>query len=402
MSEKCNVDYLSFNPECPSSSVFEVKNRLKSGDFKFTYLDNNGTHPVLDEVIEEVLKSFKLVGNPSSNNQAGRYIRSLLESYREEIRDLLELPPGFKIIFTSCGSETNNMILKGINIKNKKIVISEGEHKSILVPADFLEKIGCRVVRVQLSTNGYVDENKLLDCVDSDTILVSIMLANNETGVITPGSIFEKIRKKNRDVIIHSDCSQVISKMNFSLLNTPIDIMTFTGHKFGGPIGIGLLCIKDIDIIEPLIHGGNQELKKRAGTYNFPLIAGFKKALELSKKFDHDKVSDIRNKMEKELKGINCKINGEKSDRLFNTSSIQFLGNQSEKLLMHLSYFGIQVSSGSACASFSNKPSHVLKSMGLTDEEANSTIRVSLNRFSNENEINFFIEKIKEYPGLCL
>ena len=407
--QSCTSDYAAYNPLCPSPKSEEQERIMNKKFDQFIYLDNNATAPVLKSVKEKINGVAEMVGNGSSDHEAGVKVRAYIEQARVNIANVLSVDPE-SLLFTASGSESNNTIIKGFALKHLNngsaattIITTPYEHKSILKSLEYLaDKLDYEIKYLPLDKNGVVDVDYVRSWLTSSTkyehdiALVSIMAANNETGVLNPvDKIMGWFKDLDEDIFTHTDACQLLGKeAMISLAN--IDAATFTAHKFGGPIGVSAMYLKDKESIDPLIHGGNQEFKMRAGTYNAPLIFGMSAAvLEIN----YDNIQDMLKKreyLESELKkNFNCKINGAGTLRLVNTTSVTFETKiLAEKMVQKLSDIGIFVSTSSACNSREKKPSYVLKAMGLTDEEAYRTLRISSSPLTTYGQLNIFLAEL--------
>jgi cysteine desulfurase len=364
------------------------------------YFDNCATTRVDDKVLEVMLPYFKeFYGNASSIYKLGQISKYKIEEARENISNILGCNPD-EIYFTSGGSESNNLALKGImeanKDKGKHLITSVIEHPSILNTCKYLESIGYDVTYINVDSNGIIDLEELKNSIRKDTVLVSIMSANNEIGTIEPIEEISKICKEN-NIILHTDAVQAIGNIKINL--SDIDSLSLSSHKFYGPKGIGILYVKKGTLFNPIINGGHQEQNKRAGTENVPYIIGMSYALELiySNLDEKNKyVSDLRDYFEKEIKKvIPCVIiNGK--NRLPGVSNITIPDIENDTLIIALDMRGIAISAGSACTSGSIETSHVLKSIGLSDKESKSTIRISFGKYNTKEEIDYLVSSIKE------
>ncbi len=367
------------------------------------YLDNNATTMVAPEVIE-VMHPFwtELYGNPSSIHNFGGQVGSHITNARTQVAAVLGADPS-EIVFTSGGSESNNMAIRGtlesMAGRKRHIVTSRVEHPAVRGVFQHLANNGYRVTEIGVDREGALDLDELEKAVGPETALVSIMWANNETGVIFP---IERIAQicHNRGVVFHTDAVQAAGKISIDLKKIPIDLLSISGHKLHAPKGVGALFVRKATKMVPLIIGGHQENGRRAGTENIASIVGLGKAAELAKAgvdAENKQVRALRDRLEKGLLG-QCKdalLNGK--DRLPNTLNISFKYIEGESILLMLDELNIAASSGSACASGSLEPSHVLRAMGVPFTAAHGSIRFSLSRFNTEEEIDFVIEKM---PGI--
>lgn len=357
---------------------------------EITYLDYNATAPVKPEVVEEVTRVLKEGGNPSSVHSRGRKAKSILEKSRTNIALMLNARPQM-IVFTSGGTEANNIALKSLDIDH--IIISAVEHDSIMQIA---ENQNVSIDICPVDDNGLVIKSALEGLLSEKQgkTLVSIMLANNETGVIQDiARLSELVHDKG--ALIHTDAIQAFGKIPLDFKALGVDMMSLSAHKIGGPQGVGALVAHESLKIKPLISGGGQEVGRRSGTENLAGIAGFAKAVELVPQSlqKADFLSQERERMEQKISQFSNEtcIFGQKSPRLPNTSTILMPDVLSETQVMAFDLEGICVSSGSACSSGKVKPSHVISAMGGSEKDARSTVRVSLGWNSTADEVDHFI-----------
>ena len=321
------------------------------------------------------------------------------------IKDFVNAKDEKEIIFTSCGSESANTAIRGVlnyNKAKKHIITTKVEHPCVLNLYQTLEKQGYKVDYIGVNSNGDIDLEQLEAAINSDTALVSVMWANNETGVIFPiQKISEIIKSKNPETKFFVDAVQVAGKIPMDVQAMGIDLLGISGHKFHAPKGVGALYVNSKTLITPLIVGGHQERGKRAGTENVPYIVGMAKAAELATdglKYELTEVKRLRDKLETNiLKNIyNSRLNTGVSNRVPNTSNIGFEYVEGELILLHMSDLGICASSGSACTSGSLEPSHVLRAMNVPFTAIHGSIRFSLSRFTTEKEIDYVCEKLPQ------
>lgn len=370
------------------------------------YLDNNATTKVDEDVLESMLPYLKdEYANPSSMYEFSTKSSNAIDSARNSIKDFLGASSEKEIVFTSCGSESSNTAIKGAvsyNKNKKHIITTKVEHPCVLNTYKMLEKQGYKVDYIGVNSNGELDVEELKSKITPDTALVSVMWANNETGVIFPvEEIGDIIKSKNPDTLFFVDAVQAAGKFNMNVKDTKIDMLGISGHKFHAPKGIGALYVKSNVVLPPLINGGHQERGYRAGTENVPYIVGMGKAAELaidSLKYELTEVKRLRDKLETGiLKNIfNARLNTSISNRVPNTTNIGFEYIEGELILLHLSDIGICASSGSACTSGSLEPSHVLRAMGTPFTSLHGSIRFSLSRYTTEKEIDFVLENIEK------
>ena len=368
------------------------------------YLDNNATTMTAPEVVDAMLPYFSnKYGNPSSIYDMAHSANDAVKKSREIIAGFLGAADSKEIIFTSCGSESANMAIKGaLDVKkNKKhIITTRVEHPCVLNLYKDLEKRGYRVTWVDVDSNGDLDISRLLEAVCEDTALVSVMMANNETGVIYPvDKISEAVKMKNPETKVFVDAVQAAGKVPINVKDTKIDMLGISGHKFHAPKGVGALYIRTGTMISPLIVGGHQERGKRAGTENVPYIAAMARAAQLAKEALEDentRVKALRDKLEKGiLSNIkNAVLNSKSKNRVPNTTNIGFQYIEGELILLHMNDEGICASSGSACTSGSLEPSHVLRAQGVPFTSLHGSIRFSLSRYTTEQDIDYTLEKL--------
>ncbi len=375
---------------------------------KKVYLDYNATTPIDPRVLEAMIPYMREgFGNPSSIHSYGRAGKAALDNSREEIAELLGARPK-EVVFTSCGSESNNFAIKGITFglreKGNHLITTQVEHSSVLETFGFLESEGFRVSYLGVDKYGFINLDELREKITDDTILVSVMFANNETGVIMPVKEISEIAKE-KGVLFHTDAVQAVGKIDINLKNLPFDLLSLSGHKLYGPKGVGALFIRTgVETrhgvsLKPLIHGGGQERGKRSGTENVAGIAGLGKACEIVKEEVRSQGSEVRIRdLRDELhEGIferinGVMLNGHPERRLSNTLNLSFEGAEGESLVMNLDLEGVAVSTGSACSEGNVEPSHVLLAMGLSKEQSVSSLRFSLGRFTEKEDIDRVLE----------
>jgi cysteine desulfurase len=366
------------------------------------YLDNNATTKVAPEVIEVMLPYLsEYYGNPSSMHSFGGNVGAKIKAARQHVANLIGAFPD-EIIFTSCGTESDGTAIRAAiesNPTRKQIVTSRVEHPAIKNLYETLSKQGYHVTFVPVDNEGRLDLDYLYKSLNDDTAIVSLMWANNETGVIFP---VEEISRevKDRGIIFHTDAVQAAGKIPIDVKATGVDMLSLSGHKFHAPKGIGVLYIRRGTKFSPYMIGGHQEKGRRGGTENVASIVALGKAAELAKQHLEENsyacVSELRDKLETTLleRVTNSMVNGETKNRLPNTSSIAFEYVEGEAILLMMNEHGICASSGSACTSGSLEPSHVLRAMGVPFTAAHGSIRYSLSRYTTAAEIDFVIEKM--------
>ena len=371
------------------------------------YLDNNATTKVDEEVVKAMIPYFsEHYGNPFSLHLFGNETGLAVTQARQTIADILKAKPN-EIIFTASGSEADNLAIRGIakayKHRGKHIITSTIEHPAVKNTFMDLIEDGFEVTMVPVDENGVIIVEEFKKALREDTILVSIMHANNEVGSFQPVEEIAKITKE-RKIILHVDAVQTMGKVEIYPEKMGIDLLSFSGHKFHAPKGIAVLYKRDGVRLARIITGGNQEGKRRPGTSNVPYIVGLAKALEMAvanMKEEWNREETLRNYFEDEIsKRIpEIKINGKGARRLPGTSSITFKYLEGESMLLNLSLKGIAVSSGSACSSDSLQPSHVLLAMGIPAEYAHGTLRFSLSKYTTKEEIDYTIEALVEIIG---
>ncbi len=365
------------------------------------YADNNATTRVAPEVVEEMLPYFsELYGNPSSMHYFGGQVEKKVIEAREKVASLLNCDPS-EIIFTSCGTESDSTSIQGTleSYPDKKhIVTTRVEHPAVLNLCRHLSKNGYKLTELAVDKKGNLDLNELENAIADNTAIVSIMCANNETGVIFPIKEIGEI-VKSKGAVFHCDAVQATGKIPLDMSKSTIDLLALSGHKLHAPKGIGALYIRKGTKLTPFIIGGHQEKGRRAGTENVPYIIGLGKASELALKHIEDentRIKALRDRLEKELLGrcTNSRTNGDTEHRLPNTTNISFEFVEGEAILLMLSEKGIAASSGSACTSGSLEPSHVLRAMGIPFTFVHGSLRLSLSRYNNEEDIDYIIEHL--------
>lgn len=368
---------------------------------KVIYMDNNATTRVAPEVLEEMLPYFsEFYGNPSSMHTFGGMVEQKIVEARERLARLLGASPE-EIIFTSCGTESDNTAIRAAilsNLDKKHIVTSRVEHPAIKNLFEYLAKNGYRVTFVPVDRKGLLDLDYLYKNLSEDTAIVSLMWANNESGVIFPVEEIGKVLKE-KGIVFHTDAVQAVGKIPIDLKNVNVDMLSLSGHKLHGPKGIGALYVRKGTKFSPFLIGGHQEKGRRGGTENAASIIGLGKASELAARNisgENIRVKKLRDKLETEILNriSNAIINGDREHRLPNTTSIAFEFVEGESILLMMDEYGICASSGSACTSGSLEPSHVLRAMGVPFTAAHGSVRFSLSIYNTEEEVDFIIEKL--------
>jgi len=368
---------------------------------KTVYVDNNATTKVAPEVLETMLPYFsEYYGNPSSMHFFGGQVQKKINEARERVADFLGAEPS-EVVFTSCGTESDNAAILGTldsYPEKRHFITTRVEHPAVGNVSTYLARKGYRVTELTVDREGRLDLDELKESIMEETVLVSIMYANNETGVIFP---IEEIGEivKTKGIPFHTDAVQAAGKIPLNMKKSKIDMLSTSGHKLHAPKGIGVLYIQKGTKFSPFLIGGHQEKGRRGGTENVPYIIGLGKACELAKKHldeENTRVKALRDYLEAKLleKIPNTLINGDRVHRLPNTVSVSFEYVEGESILLLLSDLGICASSGSACTSGSLEPSHVLRAMGVPFTAAHGSIRFSLSIYNTKEEMDYIIEHL--------
>jgi cysteine desulfurase len=369
------------------------------------YLDNNATTRVAPEVLDAMQPYLSDVfGNPSSAHAFGREMKRAIEQSREHVANLIGAADASEIVFTSCGSESDNWAIRGVlatQPQKKHIVTTQVEHEAVRNLCRLLENEGYEVTWLAVDRNGELDLDELRAALRPDTALVSVMLANNETGVLFPMEEIGRIVRKKSQAVFHVDGVQAVGKIPVDLKNTAVDLFALSGHKLHAPQGVGALYIRKGISLSPLIIGGAQEQGRRAGTSAVPNIVGLGAACRLAHEDNnHERVDKLRNRLEDEiLKSIpNARLNGspDRSKRVPNTSNISFEYVDGQSILMHLDQAGICVSTGSACHSTTQESSPTLRAMNVPYTAAQGSIRFSLGRYNTDADIDTTLQVLPE------
>jgi cysteine desulfurase len=367
------------------------------------YVDNNATTAVAPEVTESMLPFFnEYWGNPSSMHTFGGGVKKHIDKAREQVAALIGAEHPNEIIFTSCGSESDNMAIRGAVDAmggHPHIITTRVEHAAVLGPCHYLEDKGYRLSTLDVDEKGHVNMEQMHEfSVSGKKTLASIMWANNETGVIFPVAEIGAVIKEG-GAVFHTDAVQIVGKLPVSVRELPIDLLSISGHKLHAPKGVGALYVRRGTKITPQIMGGHQERGRRAGTENVPYIVGLGKACELAMQRmpqDAEYERKLRDRMEEGILAT-CKgahVNGDRENRLPNTTNISFEYVEGEAILLMLDDVGICASTGSACASGSLEPSHVLRAMEVPRSMLHGSIRLSLSRYSTEEDVDYVLEQM--------
>lgn len=367
------------------------------------YLDNNATTKVSPEVIDAMTPFFEdLWANPSSMHTFGGQVGKHVNRAREQVAALINADPS-EVFFTSCGTESDNMAIRGAveaysGPSPAHIVTSRVEHPAVLGPCRYLESRGYRLSEIGVDGAGRLDIDELRKALANRTAITSIMWANNETGVIFPiDQIVEMVHGAGS--VFHTDAVQVVGKIPIDVKRTPVDMLSISGHKLHAPKGVGIIYIRKGTKVNPLLLGGHQEHGKRAGTENVPYIVGLGKACELAMAAmdeENTRVRAMRDRLEEGLLRTcaSARVNGDRVNRLPNTTNISFEYIEGEAILLMMDQFGICASSGSACTSGSLEPSHVMRAMGVPFTAAHGSIRFSFSRYNTDADVDIVLEKL--------
>ena len=368
------------------------------------YLDNSATTKLDKEVLKEMLPYLQEnYGNPSSAYRIGGENKAIIEDARKQVAKVLNANTE-EIYFTSGGSESDNMALKGVAFANqdkgRHIITSKIEHPAVLDTCKELERHGFEITYINVDKNGIVDLKQLETSIREDTILISIMFANNEIGTIEPIKNIGRIAKQY-NILFHTDSVQAIGNIKIDVKELGIDLLSLSAHKFYGPKGIGALYVRDGINFRKYLNGGHQERNKRAGTENVAGIVGLGKAITLAYNNFEDKnkyLYNLRTYLINEIKNNipDIRINGDIEKRLQGNINISVNGVEADNILTELDKRGIFISTGSACTTGSIESSHVLKAIGLSDTEAHSSIRISLGKYNTKDELKHFSKELKE------
>ena len=371
------------------------------------YMDYGASTPVDKEVIEEMMPYFdKFYGNPSSIHSFGREAFDAVEESRKKVADIICANED-EMVFTSGGTESDNLAIKGIAFRNKKkrgskgthIITSAIEHPGVLTTCKYMEKIGFNVKYLPVDKHGLIDIGELEDAISKDTFLITIMFANNEIGTIEPMEKIGKIAKEH-DVIFHTDAVQAVGKVPIDVNKLNIDLLALSSHKIYGPKGAGALYVKNGVKLQTIAHGGGHEKGLRSSTYNTPGVVGLGKACELGKiriKKDMAHLKNLRDMLIKDILKIEeSYLNGHPEKRLVNNAHFRFTAIEGESLNLMLDGKGIAAATGSACSSKKLQASHVLLAIGLKPEEAHGSLRLTLGRMNTKEDVEYVVEVLPE------
>src|SRR5512137_430151 len=369
------------------------------------YFDHSATTRVLPEVADAMMPFFlEKYGNSSSIHSFGREAKVALEDARMKVADLLGADPT-EIVFTSGGTESDNLAVKGVAMYKGKmkghIITTKVEHHAILEPCEWLKRFGFEVTHIPVDSEGLLDTGEIERAIKNDTVLISVMMANNEIGTIQPIKEIGKIAR-SKGIPFHTDAVQAIGKMPVDVKADNIDLLSLSAHKFHGPKGVGALYVKKGVKIEPVLHGGGQERGLRSSTVNVSGVVGLGKAAEIAKRDlepTTQRMKEIRDRMIKAIPEIvpNSYVNGHKTKRLVNNANFRFDFIEGEGLILQLDFKEISASTGSACSTGSLEPSHVLLALGLKHEQAHGSLRITLGRENTQEEADYLLEVL---PGI--
>lgn len=374
------------------------------------YLDNSATTAMAAEVIEAMLPYFsEEMGNAQSVHSFGQRAKAAVEKARREVAALINASPA-EIVFVSGGTEADNLAVRGIaeaqRDYGRHIITTKIEHPAVLATCESLESAGCRVTYLPVSRSGLVNIGDVSQAISDDTVLISVMLANNETGTIQPieaiAGLVAEARARGLDHLhFHTDAVQAVGKIPIDVNRLGVDLLSLSGHKIHGPKGIGALYVRKGTRLTKLLYGGHHERDRRAGTENVPGIVGLGRASELARtQLDErmNRMRELRDYLEQELvsRFPDIRVNGDRQQRVPNVSNVSFGGIDGESLLIALDLKGIAVSTGSACASGSLEPSHVLQALGLTRDEVRGSLRFSLGAYTTREEIDYAVSVLAE------
>jgi len=365
------------------------------------YLDNNATSPLLPEVFDAMRPYFfEQFGNASSIHQQGQQARAAVERAREQVADLLNCRAA-EVVFTSGGTEGDNLALFGMVSSGDHVITSAVEHHAVLNTCKRLEEMGCAVTYLPVDGQALVDPDDVRRAIRPETKLISIILANNETGVLQPVNEIGKIAAE-ADVYFHTDAVQAAGKVPLDVKGIGCDLLTITGHKMHGPQGAGALYVRKGTLLKPLFYGGRHERSRRAGTENLPGIVGLGKAAEIAHAGFEDgsvaKLAALRDRLQRAIveRVDQVGVNSGNAPRVPNTTNIHFDCIEGEAMVIALDLKGQSVSTGAACSSGAIEPSHVLTAMGLSGDRARASIRFSLGKQNTAEDIDFALELVPE------
>ena len=365
------------------------------------YMDNNATSPLLPQVLEAMRPYLtERFGNASSIHQYGQQTRAAVERARESVARLLNCRPA-EIVFTSGGTEADNLAIFGLVKKGDHVISSTIEHHAVLNSCRHLETMGCEVTYVAVDSQGVINPDDVRRALRPDTKLISVMMANNETGVLQPVEEIGRVARE-ADVFFHTDAVQAAGKTPIDTQKIGCDLLSISAHKMHAPQGIGALYVRKGTLIEPMLFGGNHERSRRAGTENVAAIVGFGKAAEIAREGlengEMPRLQGLRDRLQKKIQETvdEIGVNGEGAPRVPTTTNIYFEHIEGEPLVIALDLKGLSVSTGAACSSGAIEPSHVLTAMGLSPERARASLRFSLGKQNTSEDVDFALSLIPE------
>ena len=370
---------------------------------KRIYLDNAATTKLDEKVKKKMVEMMEVFGNPSSIYKEGRNAKKILKQNRLDVSKILNCDSE-EIIFTGSGTESDNLAIFGVARANKKkgghIITTKIEHHAVLHPMEQLEREGFEVTYLDVQKNGIIDVGEFKSALREDTILVSIMYANNEIGTVQPICEIAEILK-DKDIVFHTDACQAVNYLDIDIVNLGVDLMTFSGSKIYGPKGVGVLYKSKDVVLEPIILGGGQENNFRSGTESLIMISGMVEALKITeemKKFESDRLTELRDYFMKELENKIEKIhiNGDLKNRLPNNVHISVEGIEGESLLLMLDEEGVVCATGSACSSYDLNISHVLKALGIPIEYSHGSLRFTLGRETIKEDLSYTVDMLQK------
>jgi len=378
---------------------------MQASNRKRIYFDHSATTHVLPEVHEAMIPYFlQKFGNASTLHSFGREAKAGLEDARKKVASVINCEPQ-EIVFTSGGTEADNLAIKGLAMYKGKmkghLITSKIEHHAVLEPMDWLKRFGFEITIIPVSKEGLVDPGDVEKAIRNDTVLISIMMANNEIGTIQPYKEIGKIASSH-GIPFHTDAVQAIGKLPMDVKADNIDMLSLSAHKFHGPKGVGVLYVRKGTKIEPVIQGGGQERGLRSSTVNVAGAVGLGKAAEIAKRDLEPTVQKMKRLRDKMIKAVpelvpRSYVNGHKTKRLANNAHFRFDFIEGEGLILQLDFKGIAASTGSACSTGSLEPSHVLLALGLTHEQAHGSLRITLGRENTEEEVDYLLQVL---PGV--
>jgi len=377
---------------------------MMNGPKRWVYMDHSATSPMLPEVLEAMSPFFtERFGNASSIHSYGRASKASVEHARKHVSALIGAQPD-EMVFTSGGTESDNLALKGVAMHQNRLqghlITTKIEHHAILESCQFLSERGFEVTQLPVSVEGIVDPGEVERAIKEDTVLISVMTANNEIGTVQPIAEIGRIAHEH-GVLLHTDAVQAVGRLSIDVRRDNIDLLSLSGHKFNGPKGVGALFVRKGLEVDPMLHGGGHERGMRSSTENVPGIVGLGKAAEIAKR-DFVKVNEtmktLRDRMIEEIPEAvpRSYLNGHRTKRLVNNAHFRFDFIEGEALVLQLDLRGIAASTGSACSTGSVEPSHVLLALGISPEQAHGSLRLTLGRENTNEDVDYLLEVLPE------